>query len=714
MQEQDIHIGGAPSFEVRFTSLKTIYLESLVEGRWVSRYRSASGRINFPYEGWNEDAFQVGIGGEAAGPGWEWVSAEEAPGTDRGARHLVVTLSNPANRLGVKVHTLVDGTPVLTRWLEIANTSNEPAALTAVYPWCGKLCGISDSTLLPPAGLDHAFTLGYFTEWRQYREGWFEWRPLPAGDTEIVGDKGQGHDDPFFILRDECRGEHFICHMAWSANWRIEFTCEQDPARTGVVFRIGPTAKDALRVIAPGETIKTPEVHLGHIEGDLDAAVQAMHDHLRRTVLPRLEPSRAYRVQYAACGDQGYLAKRIGDTAGGDEKGMLDHIGVAAAIGAEVFIVDAGWWDVPGDWLPSPERYPRGLAPVRDYAHQKGMLFGLYNEFERVNTWNSGIRKSTAKVAVEHPEWIGPHSVLTLSNPEAAAYAESEVNRIITDYGLDLYRIDYNPIYTYEGASTDRDGVQENNYWRYYEAFYGIVERTRARYPDLILQQAAAGGARNDLGTAGRFHETYLTDGLSVPNVLQVYSGQTLALPPEVLVIGLAEGAHSPNGSGPLDTHLRCTFTLSTPWVLGGVAPSVEELSPDRKERYRRYTAIYKTFIRPLLATCKVYHHAPVSDRGGVNSGGWFAMEYAAPDRTKGWATIVRTGTSGSDVFTLRSRGLDPTKTYTVTLDSLDTTVDVEGLRLIQEGLPVRLASVLSSELLLFTARETTPGPSQR
>jgi hypothetical protein len=51
-----------------------------------------------------------------------------------------------------------------------------------------------------------------------------------------------------------------------------------------------------------------------------------------------------------------------------------------------------------------------------------------------------------------------------------------------------------------------------------------ICERLGAKYLDMILQQAAAGGGRNDLGTSGRFHETYLTDGLNMPRVLQNFS----------------------------------------------------------------------------------------------------------------------------------------------------------------------------------------------
>jgi hypothetical protein len=56
----------------------------------------------------------------------------------------------------------------------------------------------------------------------------------------------------------------------------------------------------------------------------------------------------------------------------------------------------------------------------------------------------------------------------------------------------------------------------------------------------------------------------------------------------------------------------------------------------------------------------------------------------------------------GSDTYVLRPRGLDPGKSYRVTFDSMGTTATVDGLSLMRDGLPIRLESNLSSELLLF------------
>ena len=157
-------------------------------------------------------------------------------------------------------------------------------------------------------------------------------------------------------------------------------------------FKLGPSAAAPQRVIAPGETIETPAIHLGLVSGDLDATVQAMQNHLRRFVLPSVGTESAYRIQYLMPGDQGYLKRRGGAFAEDaddpnhrifDESSVRECIDIAKSIGAEMFTLDAGWWDEQGDWFPSLSRFPRGLEPLVEYAHQKGLRFGMYGEIER-------------------------------------------------------------------------------------------------------------------------------------------------------------------------------------------------------------------------------------------------------------------------------------------------------------------------------------------
>ncbi len=679
----DIRTDDSPDHTVRFVSGDAVYVESIQEERWVGRYWSSDGRINLPYESWAEDAFDLAVSdspnnttGSSLLKGWQWQSSKEMERTSQGARHYVVELNHGQYPIKLSVHTLLDGTPVLTRWLEITNTGPKSVALTRVRPWAGMLW---------PGKL---FSLGYFTMQEWAHEGWFEWFPLDEG-SKIVD--GKGFDDPFFIVRNDTIGEYYIAHLAWSSTWKMEFT--RDPKN--LKFNIGPSAPGFMRVLSPGETVITPEVHMGHVSESLDRAVQSMHDHLRQYVLPERSPDLSRRIQYLVPADQGYYTPF-------DEASALKCADIAANIGAELFILDAYWWDVTCDWIPSSKRFPRGLKPVSDYVKEKGMLFGLYVETEggRGNVEQS-------QVAREHPDWIGPNKVIDLANPEAAKWVESEICKVIETYELDLYRVDFNPG-VFEFPTTFREGFPENNSWRYYETLYGIYERVRAKYPRLILQQCAAGGMRNDLGLVRRFHEPYLTDGLSIPLEFQVYSGLTLGLPPENFVT--LHGADGQWGSGKpqnIDTILRLTYSLATPQVfVGAVAPSVEELNPERRDKFLRYGKIYKDFIRPLLPGCRVFHHAPINAQSGITGSSWFAMEYASPDHSKGWAMVCRMKPGEGRAYTLVPKGLNPGKMYRVTLDSYNTSFQREGIQLMQEGLSIRIEECGASELVLFEQME--------
>lgn len=707
----DIRELGNESHDVRFVSGNTVYVEGLVNGMWAGRYWSAGGRINVPYELTADDAFGLRTTEASLDSGWQWVGAQEESQGRNGARHFVVELRNPANSVGLKIHTVLDGTPILERWLEITNLGNKPMALSQVFPWTSHLWRTPYFEGSSASGGGHVFTLGSFTRITHGWEGWLQWKPVNSSYTHLESHVGHGFKAPFFVVRNELAGEYFIGHLAWTGNWDMGFTAQEQsfgslqkgvggygPGKfADLWFKAGPWATLPLRVVAAGESVVTPSVHMGPVQGSLDTAVQAMQQHVRETVMPPRDSKSAYLVQYAVPGDQGYIARFGGDVAGMNEKNIYEQIDTAAQLGAELFIVDAGWWDTYGEWTYSPERFPHGLRPIADYVHKKGMLFGLYNEVTggRGDWTHSAMYK-------QHPEWFTPpYALVDMTNPEAVEYLHQQIKKMVEDYKIDLFRLDYNPGFDYEMGQHTRQGIAENDYWRYYDETYRLFEQVKKEFPHLILQQAAAGGGRNDLGFVSRFDEQYTTDGLDMPVVLQDLSGQTMGLPIEMFATAFGIPAHSVN-RGHLDTHLRVTFSLGTPW-LAPVAPQMKDINPEIVEKYHHYANLYKTFIRPIMPTCKIFHHAPINANDGVESNPWFAMEFDAPDRSKGWATIVKLYPGAND-YQFRARGLDPGKNYKVTFDSLGSTATISGLQLMNEGLPIRLESVLDSELLLFEA----------
>lgn len=692
-----------------YLTARNVYVEALVGNKWVERFWGANAQYPVNYER-REDiqAFRLSLDGHELPANWTLISQGEAKIARTGTVHYVVELLHADRPIRVRLHTELDGTPILKRWLEIINEGDESVSLTDVAIWpswmqAQKHYGADEN---PPRQIKNAFDLGYYTRGWHTWEGWFTWESLEPGIKTVGCNLGQCYNSPFFIARNNFAGEYLIGALGWSANWRLKTEFISGRVTDDLNFSIEPTSNAALRVISPGENVETPAVHMGRMAGDLDATVQAMHAHVRKSVIPQgLDPERRFRFQYSVPGDQGYLSPNFGNPKGCTIENMLKQVDIAAEMGAELFIMDAGWLKTAGTWEVVLERFPDGLDPLIDYVHKKGMLFGLYAELEKAHVGS--------KTYEAHPEWFkwyeGRHPIIDLSIPEAAQWWEAEFCRLVEDFRLDLFRIDFNiPSMTpFEGLAIARDGKPENNYWRYYDKQLEILKRIRAKYPKLILQQAACGGGRNDLMTASAWHEDYLTDGLRMPYELQNFSGQTLMLPPEVILI--AHGADARGVTGFMEnfeSYLRTMFTLSTPWVFAGMTgPSVEEMSPERLELFRKYGELYKNFIRPILPTARVFHHGPVTSKGGVESSPWFAMEFTAPSRDKGWVTIVRIGESDSDHFVFRPRGLDIGKRYQVTVDSTGDTFEIEGAKLASDGWPVRLETMGMSELLLLQAK---------
>ncbi len=281
---------GAPASncEVRYHSGPVTYVEDLLDGRFVSRCWSIGDRADRA-KFWREPAFEIRVKTEpspAAVPGrlldsgWQWIAVHELPATRCGARHAVVELAHAGAGIRLEVHTLLDGTAILIRYLRITNRAAKPMALTGLAPWAGRLWA-----------QDAPFALGHTQRWQNQFEDWFAWQVLKPGANIVAQTRGLTAAKPFFALRNDATGQYAIGGLGWPVNYCMEF-CQAH----GLTFKVGPTSVNALRVIDAGETITTPAVHLGLIAGDFDAAVQAVHQHVRRSVCPPIKPELAHRA----------------------------------------------------------------------------------------------------------------------------------------------------------------------------------------------------------------------------------------------------------------------------------------------------------------------------------------------------------------------------------------------------------------------------------
>lgn len=117
----------------------------------------------------------------------------------------------------------------------------------------------------------------------------------------------------------------------------------------------------------------------------------------------------------------------------------------------ELFVLDDGWFgerndDLTslGDWYVNKDKLPAGLAEISEYAHQNGLLFGLWFEPEMVSP--------RSKLYEKHPEWVlgDPRNafslsrnqlVLDLSNSEVIAYLFSQMSELLRATKIDYIKL---------------------------------------------------------------------------------------------------------------------------------------------------------------------------------------------------------------------------------------------------------------------------------
>jgi hypothetical protein len=192
---------------------------------------------------------------------------------------------------------------------------------------------------------------------------------------------------------------------------------------------------------------------------------------------------------------------------------LLPLIDAAAAVGADYFCIDAGWyaeghwWDTVGAWEPAASRFPGGITEVIDHIRSRGMVAGLWLEPEVIGV-HSPLARSLPDDAffsrggirvAEH----GRHH-LDLRSPAALAHLDGVVDRLVSDYGVGFFKLDYN---TMAGPGSDATGgAAGDGLLGHARALLGWLERIQARHPHLLIENCASGAMRMDYAMMSRLH----------------------------------------------------------------------------------------------------------------------------------------------------------------------------------------------------------------
>jgi alpha-galactosidase len=366
----------------------------------------------------------------------------------------------------------------------------------------------------------------------------------------------------------------------------------------------------------------------------------------------------------------------------------------AARIGAELFVLDDGWFgrrnpgadggicDGLGDWWVDPVKFPEGLTPLIEQVHRLGMRFGLWVEPEMVNP--------ESDLFAGHPEWIyhepgreadtarGQY-VLNLTLPQVEEFVLRTLDDLLDAHDIAYLKWDANRPMSQVGPARDV-------WFRHIDAVYRIVETLKARHPGLLVEACASGGGRVDFGALRVFDDFWTSDNTDALDRLDIHRGYSLVYPPQAMRAWVTD---VPNFLSQRSIPLQVRFHSAMTGSLG-IGSDLTKCSEEELDQYAAFVAEYKQ-LRPLLHRLHRLEDPSSND--------YLLFQYSS-DAGAVLFAFLPAGRIGHTATTVRLRGLDPQARYRFRHDWQDH--EVSGAALMNRGIRVWLLGDYASTVIRF------------
>ncbi|MBS1837868.1 MAG: alpha-galactosidase [Actinobacteria bacterium] len=431
-----------------------------------------------------------------------------------GGEHVVVRTGDELTGLAVEHHARThSASGVLEQWVEVHHDESGPVTLLA-YDSIAPFLLVADD-----AEVCHFGGSGWADEWRWSTD------PLVIGTT-VLGNLGgiQPHlqRSPCLLVSpdgpsSDDAGTVIGLSVCWGGNahFSLDVRPTAEPAAPRELrLRAGANPLGAPYRLEPGVRFVTPSVAWTWSTAGRDRVTASFHDWARARILRDPDERRMIVANNWEATFFDFDEARI--------TGLIDG---AADIGAEVFLLDDGWFgtELPrdddtqglGDWEPDERKLPGGLGPLVDAATDAGIRFGIWVEPEMVNP-RSVLHRT-------HPEWVvrdrrdpREHRNQLLLDPLRAQVRDFEVDVVTQTLarapGTSYVKWDANRPVTDPGSATLPADRQANLWVDLVHATWDVMARATAAHPDVEMMLCASGGGRVDFGTLRWFHEFWTSD----------------------------------------------------------------------------------------------------------------------------------------------------------------------------------------------------------
>ena len=640
-----------------------------------------------------------------------WIFNREASQLDEGRIAFVYDSAAPHLRLTWEWRTRQNYGP-LEHQIRIANLDSQeiwiPMQDSLAFNW----------QIDPQSSLEHLFVekgantpSAVGTHQVALAEG-YHW----TGTSSTYGDLSDSEPREIIpwtlVQRKDAAQTGWYAGIEFSGRTRISLAREKDSLQGAM--GLNPDPSPFRTRLMPGEVFETPVVFLGGFRDGSDGAGNV----LRRWVRSVLGNPETWK-------DPNYPLVVNNSWGGGmdvNEEIALRMIRDSADLGVDMFHVDAGWFREVGDWHPNPQKFPHGLAVIADDAHKHGLKFGLWVDWTQagLSTEAGALNARDPKVrdwmVTDIPADWKPEpfkgQTIDLGVPEAKLWAEHEVERIVTDYHLDMLehdgylvahgcdRTDHphaapDPlnkcIYKSWGAYWVDSSNSTDVSYHSVRAYYDIYSKLRKDHPGLLFEMCNDGGRMVDFGSASHGDYFSITDTYDPLSNRRAFYDTSHVLPAAMLE-AYVEKWPTPG----IENFRYMLRSGMMGWLT--IMTDTNAWSAEQHAEAKQEIDLYKKELRALIRDASLYHVSPRPD--GVH---WDGIEYWDHERQRGVVYAFRGTVKEENGHSFPLKGLQPSVHYRLRFhDHSAPDRSVTGRELTERGLKVDLNLPNSSELIFI------------
>lgn len=636
----------------------------------------------------------------------DWDVVDSSAEEDETASRLRITLAAPDGTRATVAIECRAGQGLFRQWVEI--DPDRPRVLRTATPLHLNVVSAEPVDLVTVAGVQQQ------GGWQPDEEGPYrsfrlETRRLDGPFTHGSGPRSTWSETPWAVVvpaGEQDRG--LLLASDYGGQWELRADATDGHASMQLT-PVGITPQ-----LLPGSTWRSASAFWGPFAGDLDDAAAALHQYIREVLTPPI-PADFPWVQYNT-----WFSHFCDFDAGT----LTEDLEIAAELGCEVFYVDAGWWignprrnglfsSGLGNWRENRDKFPQGIAAFADRVRAQGLHFGIWVEPERVDlrTATTGTWQTDWLVLRDGhycgPDWPPDTDTAWLCFGERATqdWAFDWISELIESLGVRWLKWDSN-FWAVCTASHHGHGVGDGEAAQL-AGVYTVMDRLRARFPDLIIENCAGGGTRMDFALVQHTHCAWMDDASEPAHRTRFHTaGASYLLPPEQLNAWVTESYYE----NLLDQEmpepvLRATVRSRMIGAMG-LSCRLARWSAETRRIVAEEIALYKRVFRPLVRTGKIHHLLPQPDLRSPRLRSpevWEAYQLTAQDNG-GAVVLAFRNRSAKEDLNLRLKGLVPDARYRVRIEGAPD-LSRSGRALMEDGVTVSSPPLASA---LLTLRQVT------